>query len=108
MRRKLHNLVQELRGNIRVFARCRPFLPSDSNSNGGSNSNCTGGSTAVTTQEKNTVITNIETNSVRICRTSDDNKVEETQFQFDKVCIYIPYIACIAYIYCVYTKFSTV
>jgi kinesin family protein C1 len=28
-RRKLHNLVQELRGNIRVFARVRPFLPSD-------------------------------------------------------------------------------
>lgn len=28
-RRKLHNLVQELKGNIRVFARVRPFLPSD-------------------------------------------------------------------------------
>ena len=28
-RRKLHNLVQELRGNVRVFARIRPFLPSD-------------------------------------------------------------------------------
>ena len=28
-RRKLHNLVQELRGNVRVFARVRPFLPSD-------------------------------------------------------------------------------
>lgn len=28
-RRKLHNTVQELRGNIRVFARVRPFLPSD-------------------------------------------------------------------------------
>ena len=86
MRRKLHNLVQELRGNIRVFARCRPFLPSDSNGNGGSNgsgnNNC---STAVTAQEKNTVITNCETNSIRICRTSEDNKVEETQFQFDKV-----------------------
>lgn len=29
MRRKLHNTIQELRGNIRVFARIRPFLPSD-------------------------------------------------------------------------------
>ena len=25
----MHNLVQELRGNVRVFARVRPFLPSD-------------------------------------------------------------------------------
>jgi len=28
-RRKLHNEVQELRGNVRVFARIRPFLPGD-------------------------------------------------------------------------------
>ena len=28
-RRKLHNTIQELRGNVRVFARVRPFLPSD-------------------------------------------------------------------------------
>jgi len=28
-RRKMHNLIQELRGNVRVFARVRPFLPSD-------------------------------------------------------------------------------
>jgi kinesin family protein C1 len=28
-RRKLHNIIQELRGNVRVFARLRPFLPSD-------------------------------------------------------------------------------
>ncbi|KAH7910196.1 P-loop containing nucleoside triphosphate hydrolase protein [Hygrophoropsis aurantiaca] len=29
IRRKLHNLVQELKGNIRVFCRVRPILPSD-------------------------------------------------------------------------------
>jgi kinesin family protein C1 len=29
VRRRLHNLVQELKGNIRVFARVRPVLPSD-------------------------------------------------------------------------------
>jgi kinesin family protein C1 len=29
MRRKLHNMVQELKGNIRVFCRVRPVLPSD-------------------------------------------------------------------------------
>jgi len=28
-RRKLFNVIQELRGNIRVFARVRPFLPGD-------------------------------------------------------------------------------
>ena len=28
-RRKLHNTIQELRGNVRVFARVRPFLPGD-------------------------------------------------------------------------------
>lgn len=28
-RRKLHNKIQDLRGNVRVFVRCRPFLPSD-------------------------------------------------------------------------------
>uniref|UniRef100_A0A7S4JBW0 Kinesin motor domain-containing protein n=1 Tax=Odontella aurita TaxID=265563 RepID=A0A7S4JBW0_9STRA len=28
-RRRMHNLIQELRGNVRVFARVRPFLPND-------------------------------------------------------------------------------
>ncbi|RHY32140.1 hypothetical protein DYB32_002820 [Aphanomyces invadans] len=28
-RRRMHNTIQELRGNVRVFARTRPFLPSD-------------------------------------------------------------------------------
>lgn len=28
-KRKMHNLIQELRGNVRVFARVRPFLPND-------------------------------------------------------------------------------
>jgi len=28
-RRRMHNTIQELRGNIRVFARVRPFLPGD-------------------------------------------------------------------------------
>jgi len=29
IRRQMHNRIQELRGNIRVFVRTRPFLPSD-------------------------------------------------------------------------------
>jgi len=28
-RKRMHNLIQELRGNVRVFARIRPFLPKD-------------------------------------------------------------------------------
>lgn len=32
MRRKMHNKIQELRGNIRVYVRTRPFLPSDGDS----------------------------------------------------------------------------
>jgi kinesin family protein C1 len=28
-RRRMHNTIQELRGNVRVFARIRPFLPTD-------------------------------------------------------------------------------
>lgn len=31
-RRRMHNLIQELRGNVRVFARIRPFLPGDNES----------------------------------------------------------------------------
>ena len=34
VRRKLHNMVQELKGNIRVFCRVRPLLPSDVPSHG--------------------------------------------------------------------------
>ncbi|OQR88827.1 kinesin, partial [Thraustotheca clavata] len=32
LRRKMHNQIQELRGNVRVFARARPFLPCDGSS----------------------------------------------------------------------------
>jgi kinesin family protein C1 len=32
LRRKMHNTIQELRGNVRVFARIRPFLPNDNES----------------------------------------------------------------------------
>jgi len=31
LRREMHNRIQELRGNIRVFVRTRPFLPGDGN-----------------------------------------------------------------------------
>jgi kinesin family protein C1 len=28
-RRKMHNLIQELKGNIRVYCRVRPLIPSE-------------------------------------------------------------------------------
>jgi kinesin family member C1 len=34
LRRQMHNRIQELRGNIRVFVRTRPFLPGDHQTNG--------------------------------------------------------------------------
>jgi len=34
VRRKLHNMVQDLKGNIRVFCRVRPILPADASSSG--------------------------------------------------------------------------
>lgn len=74
-RRKLHNLVQELRGNIRVFARVRPFLPSDgmNNNNGSGNNN-------------STITTTTETNSIRITKVNEtENRVEDHSFQFDKI-----------------------
>ena len=70
MRRKLHNLVQELRGNIRVFARVRPFLPNDGENAISSNS---------------AIISNVETNSVRMHRMIEENKSEDYSFTFDKV-----------------------
>ncbi|KAM7260631.1 hypothetical protein ACFE04_011304 [Oxalis oulophora] len=35
LRKKLHNTILELKGNIRVFCRVRPFLPDDSNGSDG-------------------------------------------------------------------------
>jgi kinesin family protein C1 len=33
LRRQMHNCIQELRGNIRVYVRTRPFLPGDNQTN---------------------------------------------------------------------------
>jgi len=32
-RKRMHNTIQELRGNVRVFARIRPFLPNENDNN---------------------------------------------------------------------------
>jgi len=73
-RRKLHNLVQELRGNVRVFARVRPFLPSDE------------GIDPMAPPES-TIVTRHDNSGLRICKkaTKPNEKPEEHGFMFDKV-----------------------
>lgn len=51
-RRKLHNKLQDLKGNVRVYVRCRPFLPSDNDENGEiSCVNCNADGTTITLTE---------------------------------------------------------
>jgi kinesin family protein C1 len=71
-RRKLHNTIQELRGNVRVFARVRPFLPSD-------------GVDLMHLPEP-TIIPRTDGTSMRIVReASDDCRGEDLAFAFDRV-----------------------
>lgn len=73
MRRKLHNLVQELRGNVRVFARVRPFLQNDG--------------VDLTNPPQPTIDAKMELNTVRIARPAcgPDDRSEDHMFTFDKV-----------------------
>jgi kinesin family member C1 len=51
-RRRLHNKLQDLKGNIRVFVRCRPFLPCDQDESGEvSCVNCNADGTTITLTE---------------------------------------------------------
>ena len=70
-RRKLHNLVQELRGNVRVFARVRPYLPNDGD---------------ITTLESpiNTRSDNCGLKITRLLKAPED-RPESHGFTFDKV-----------------------
>ena len=71
-RRKLHNVVQELRGNVRVFARLRPFLPSDG--------------LALENLPEPTMDVRPDGTSVKICRQgSATERAEEFNFSFDRV-----------------------
>jgi kinesin family protein C1 len=70
-RRKLHNLVQELRGNVRVFARVRPFLPSDG--------------LDLSASPESTIEVSSTLNSMRITkRANGDQRAEDHNFSFDK------------------------
>lgn len=70
-RRKLHNVIQELRGNIRVFARVRPFLPSDG--------------IDMSVLPEPSIVASVDGSSLKIKNSSADEKVEEHAFTFDKV-----------------------
>jgi kinesin family member C1 len=77
-RRKLLNDLQDLRGNIRVFVRCRPFLPGDSVSDGSR-----GGGGGEAEDFKKCINCNVEGTTVSV---SDMNLRGAGQvFQFDKV-----------------------
>jgi kinesin family protein C1 len=68
-RRRLRSLIAELKGNVRVFARVRPFLPGD-------------GDTAVNTLSESTVVVNEDTCSMRVCNLGE--RREDAIFSFDK------------------------
>jgi len=71
-RRKLHNLVQELRGNVRVFARVRPFLPNDG--------------IDFQSPPEPSIATRSDNVSLRIYKPAhDDVRAEDHSFTFDKV-----------------------
>jgi kinesin family protein C1 len=70
-RRKLHNMIQELRGNVRVFARVRPFLPNDG---------------VDTEASQPTIIPRSDETSLRIYKEqTTENRGEDHAFSFDKV-----------------------
>ena len=72
-RRKLHNTIQELRGNVRVFARVRPFLPND-------NMALTDGAAA------SSITPRTDGTSLRITREgSDVHRADDQAFSFDRV-----------------------
>ena len=71
-RRKLHNLVQELRGNVRVFARVRPFLPNDG--------------VDFQNPPEPSISTRSDNVSLRIFKPAhEDVRAEDHSFSFDKV-----------------------
>jgi len=75
IRRKLHNQLQELRGNVRVMVRSRPTLEKE----GGSESKILVGKNAVTGNAKS---------AVKIAKHQDDPKGKEMPsytFDFDRV-----------------------
>jgi len=66
-RRKMHNTIQELRGNVRVFARVRPFLPGDD----------------AVEEEQPSIIPKSDNTSLKLRLNGDEKK--DYNFTFDRV-----------------------
>lgn len=85
VRKRLHNQVQELKGNIRVFCRVRPLLKQDEVCNTESDDNCSCryiySSDAWTRTESIEVVQTSESSLLG----SDKQIVKNTPFSFDKV-----------------------
>ena len=70
-RKQLHNQIQELRGNIRVFVRCRPFLSGD-------------GDEYNSSDDKNGSV-NVHKDGSSLSIVGPNAKGKNTSFSFDKV-----------------------
>ena len=72
-RRKMHNLIQELRGNVRVYARVRPFLPSD------------GIDLSAQPNPSSSIAVRSDDMSLQIVRTANgSDRAEDHSFSFDR------------------------
>ena len=85
-RRKLLNDLQDLRGNVRVFVRCRPFLPGDYTTSK-SVAKCSSDSAALENKEelKKCINCNVEGTTVSVSPSDMNLRGAGQVFQFDKV-----------------------
>jgi len=81
-RRNLHNLVQELRGNVRVLVRVRPFLPEDGQEKDPSKPNNQWG---ITKFHPDGSTLSVEQEVSRIGQTGEIKQTDTVPFTFDKV-----------------------
>lgn len=84
-RRRLHNMVQELKGNIRVFCRVRPVLPFELAGESGEQQKDPSDVTAAIEYPDRLDHKEIVLNSVSESATGQERK-ETWQFSFDRVC----------------------
>ena len=85
-RRRLHNMVQELKGNIRVFCRVRPVLPFELAGESGEPQKDPSDVTAAIEYPDRLDRKEIVLNSVSESATGQERK-ETWQFSFDRVCV---------------------
>mmetsp|Transcript_34943 Transcript_34943/g.45064 ORF Transcript_34943/g.45064 Transcript_34943/m.45064 type:complete len:270 (+) Transcript_34943:983-1792(+) len=83
-RRKMHNTIQELRGNVRVFARVRPFLPGDKVSQKQDSDNSNDDETISTPASIVSVRVDKQSLSITNPSAKDSNSPDIHSFSFDK------------------------